>query len=107
MSRKYRELVAIRVVFSKEADKYKLVHFYRVVTPLFNSGALAMEGYEMDRHDPAKSIAESLRNAYAPATIRVWVQDELASNSELLQFHSDSSPADLHLHGDWSLWAEM
>ena len=107
MSTKYRELVAIRVTVSKVSNKYKLVHFYRVVTPEVHSGALALEGYEMERHDPAKAIAESLRNAYAPATIKVWAQDEEASTSELLQFHSGCGPEDLSLHGDWSLWAEL
>ena len=107
MTRKYRELVAIRVVFSKVTEMYKLVHFYRVVTPEVYSGALAMEGYEMVRHDPAKSIAESLRNAYAPATVKVWEQDEQASSSELLQFKADASPEDLSLHGDWSVWSEL
>ena len=107
MTRKYRELVAIRVVFSKASDKYRLVHFYRVVTPEVFSGALAMEGYEMDRHDPAKSIAESLRNAYAPATLTIWTQDEDASSSELLQFQANSTPEDLNLQGSWSVWAEL
>lgn len=107
MSRKYRELVAIRVVFSKVAALYKLVHFYRVVTIEDKSGPLAMEGYDMERHDNAKDIAESLRNAYAPATLSVWTQDELASNSELLQLQPGARPDELGLHGEWSIWAEL
>jgi hypothetical protein len=107
MNRKYRELVAIRVVFSKVTEIYKLVHFYRVVTIEEKSGPLAMEGYEMERHNSAKDIAESLRDAYAPATLSIWMQDELASNSELLQFQPGARPDDLGLDGDWSLWAEL
>lgn len=107
MSRKYRELVAIRVVFSKVTARYKLVHFYRVVTLETKSGPLAMEGYEMDQHGPSADIAESLRNAYAPTTLSVWRQDELASESELLQFQPGATPDELNLHGDWSKWSEL
>ena len=106
MTRKYRELVAIRVVFSKVYDLYKLVHFYRVVTVENRSGPLAMEGYDMERHGTAKDIAESLRNAYAPATLSIWTQDEEASESELLQLQPGATPEELNLHGDWTHWAE-
>jgi len=107
MTRKYRELVAIRVVFSKLAQRYRLVHFYRVVTIEEKSGPLAMEGYEMDQHGPSKDIAESLRNAYAPATLSVWHQDEDSSESELLQLQPGATPEELNLHGDWSLLSEL
>ena len=107
MSRKYRELVAIRVVFSKVTELYKLVHFYRVVTLESKSGPLAMEGYEMDRHGTAEDIAVSLENAYAPATLKVWSQDEDASSSKLLQFAVNTTPKELGLHGLWTLTAEI
>jgi hypothetical protein len=90
-------------VFSKVAETYKLVHFYRVVTIEDKTGPLAMEGYDMQRQDTAKAISDSLRSAYAPATLKVWTQEELASESEVLQFEDGADPVSLGLHGEWVL----
>ena len=107
MSKKYRELVALQVTFSKVTGMYRLVHHYRLVTREARSGPVSIESFDLNRHAPIKEIAASLRNAYAPAVLTVWALDETASTSELLQFEPGADPEDLRLDGTWSVWAEL
>ena len=107
MSKSYRELVAIRVVFSKIAQKYRLVHYYQLVQPETRGGPLELTGYDMARENIIKYIEESLRSAYAPAVLSVWLQDETADSSQLLQLQPGATPEELHLTGTWSIWTDM
>lgn len=107
MSKKYRELVAIQVSFSKVTAKYNLSHYYRLVTPEEKGGPMQLRGYDMERHESIKEITDALRDAYAPAILSVWQQDEIASVSEVLQFQVGARPEELQLDGDWTLWAEL
>ena len=107
MSKPYRELVALQVTFSKVTPTYRIVHFYRWKTTGGESGNLSITGYDMDIAEPAETVKESLRNAYAPATVQIWKQAEAASDSELLQFTIGARPDELGLEGTWSLWAQL
>ena len=106
MSKSYRELVALRVVFSKVAQKYRLVHYYRLVQPETRGGPLELQGYDMVRDNTIKEIEDSLRSAYEPAILSVWLQDETTDSSQLLQLQPGASPEELHLQGTWSIWAD-
>lgn len=107
MNKPYRELVAIQVSFSKVTAQYNLAHYYRLVTPEEKGGPVQLRGYDMERHESIKDITDALRNAYAPATLSVWQQDEIASLSEVLQLQVGARPDELRLDGEWVLWAEL
>ncbi len=103
MSKSYRELVALRVVFSKVAQKYRLIHYYRLVQPVQHGGAMELQGYDMARDTTVEDIAESLRSAYAPAILSEWFEDELEHSGQLLQLQPGGTPDDLHLQGKWTI----
>ena len=103
MSKSYRELVALRVVFSKIAQKYRLVHYYRLVQPEQRGGPVELQGYEMDRDTTVEDIEESLRSAYAPAILSEWFEDEPDRSSQLLQLQPGATPEELKLRGKWTI----
>lgn len=103
MSTAYRELVALRVVFSKIAQKYRLIHYYRSVQPEQRGGPVELQGYDMDRDTTVDDIEESLRSAYAPAILSEWFADEADSASQLLQFQPGATPDELDLDGKWTI----
>ena len=103
MTKPYRELVALRVVFSKIAQKYRLVHYYRLVQPEQRGGPLEMQGYDMARDTTVEDIEESLRSAYAPAILSEWFEEEVDRSSQLLQFQPGATPEELRLKGKWTV----
>lgn len=107
MTKPYRELVGVQATFSKTKETYKLSHFYRWQSGDWQSGGLMIEGYDMDRAEPAEDIAESLRKAYAPVTLRIWKHDAAAEQAELLQLDEGADPNQLGLLGTWTLYAEL
>ena len=101
MTKKYRELVALQVVFQKEAETYHLIHYYRLVTPETKSSPVSVNGYSMVVMGTAESITDSVRNAYAPAVVTEWVQAAQDTNSALFQLQPSATPEDLRLDGAW------
>jgi len=107
MTKPYRELVAVQATFSKDTGQYRLTHYYKWKSDKWTSGCLAMVGYDMALAQPIDDVAESLRNAYGPATMSIWTQDEADSTAQLLQFTVGARPDELGLPGEWSLYAEL
>ena len=106
MKRGYRELVGLRVTFSKVVPQYNLEHFYRWKSNGHSSPALHMRGYDMLRTVDIASIVRGLETAYAPAILSVWRQEDAISRSEFLQFDVGARPDECKLLGRWTLWAE-
>ena len=106
MTTGYNELVGLRARFSRVIPRYSLTHFYRWREQGETRAQGSMRSYDMHRFQPIRTLAENLRDAYAPAVCAIWRQETNACFVEYLQFQELSTPSDVGLDGAWQLWAE-
>jgi len=105
MTKPYRELVAVQATFSKTKAEYNLTHYYKWQSDEWTSGGHMIVGYDMDRAEKVEDITLAIRTAYAGATITIWKEDGILSNSEMLSFKLDVTPETLDAPGTWTLFA--
>ena len=102
----YRELVGLRVTFSKIVPQYHMTNYYRWSDADVLGPVLMMRGYDMQCVDRESVILESLLRAYAPAIKVVLKFEDDVCSSTYLSFHAGGMPVELALEGDWKRWAE-
>lgn len=106
MTKPYRELVAVQATFSKTKAEYHLTHYYKWQSDDWTSGGRMIVGYDMNRTEKVEDITQSIRMAYAGATITIWKEDGILSNSEMLSFKGDVTPETLETPGTWEQFAQ-
>lgn len=107
MKRGYNELVGLQATFSRVVSNYRLTHLYRWRKNGVISEAGSMRGYEMKRHCTIAKLANSLMDAYAPATLSIWKQTTKYNIEMYLQFEVGNTPDKLGLLGEWIHWAQL
>ena len=106
MKRGYKELVGLKVSFSKIAALYSLTHYYRWTSNGKQDGQGTLRGYDMDRHIPVDEILDSFRQAYAPAILSIWQLVTKGCTAEYYQFQVRATPLEMKFDGLWHHWAE-
>ncbi|MEE9367089.1 MAG: hypothetical protein V3W44_10405 [Dehalococcoidales bacterium] len=107
MSKGYNELVGIQATFSRVIPRYRLTHHYRWRNDGETATTGTLRGYDMHRHIPISEILHNLADAYAPAVLSIWHQVTEACFIEYLQFETGATPGQMHLDGEWRIWAEL
>lgn len=103
MTKGYLELVGMQVAFATAQASYRLINYYRRTAVVMARPTTVMRGYDLDRIETAKTIADSLRKAYAPAILSIWTKDAVDIKAEYLQFEVGATPTDIDLEGEWHI----
>lgn len=106
MTGRYRELVGLRVRFSKVVPQYNITNYYRWSSQDILGPVLMMRGYDMERAQRIRDVLRGLLRAYAPAVQTVWKCEDEVKSATHLCFRKGGMPKELCLDGDWELWAE-
>lgn len=103
MTKGYLELVGLQVAFDNALPRYRLINYYRRTRVVMDRPTTVMRGYDLDRIETAKTIADAIRKAYAPAVLSIWAKDALDVTAEYLQFEVGATPTDIDLEGEWHI----